>query len=397
MLATRPKFEDQVPAIKAYFSVKEEFSRLHSDAVRRNGRTVVCPYCEDKSGSAVIDDNGYRCFQCHVSYNSIIDFRMYEFKESMPEAIESLKKIMGGGVVNITPAIHTVPKPKPIKKAQEVTFTQSDIFPYCRRVDLAMSYFRTRGISELTVYRTKLGYSEPMTTKPYEYADGTVEWLKAPRYTIPYLQGNTILSINMRLDEEWSLDYINNPDNAALVQKIRADYAAQNNLSLINVDDKKLIKAMFGPKYWRKGGYHVYNQCRAINGLTSLVIVEGEFDAIAVEEVGIPCIAAKHFSAGLQEVAKNARHVIVIADNDADRLDKTTGLMVNDARNNAMKIVNKVNGICPGLAHMVIPPAGYKDANAMHKDGILKTWLQNAGASQTVNKSSKRIRKLVII
>jgi hypothetical protein len=46
---------------------------------------------------------------------------------------------------------------------------------------------------------------------------------------------------------------------------------------------------------------------------------------------------------------------------------------------------------------MVIPPAGYKDANAMHKDGILKTWLQNAGASQTVNKSSKRIRKLVII
>lgn len=376
-------FEDRLPEIKAYFNLREEFRKVYPDAIKRDNKTVVCPHCADRGGSALISATGYHCFQCATEY-TIIGFQMLHNNQGKAAAIEALKQIIDGksSAIRVNTHIKTLPKPPKKQEAPPFSMPIRGLFDWCRRVDRVMPYFQSRGIKPITVYRKRLGYTEPMTTKPYEYADGSLEWLKAPRYTIPYIIGDLVVSVNMRLDMTYAESYLSNPENEWLISKIRADFAAQRKILTSEIDDKKLIKAMFGPKYWRKGQPHVYNPYHRA-AQTALVITEGEFDAIAIEEVGMKAIAAKSYSKDIELAAANAKHILVVADNDPNQV--VHGKVVNSGMNHALKIVNRMNSLRPGLAHVLVPPDGYKDANDMHIDRVLESWLHNAGIEKTLH------------
>lgn len=337
--------------VKARYSVLELYQRFYPDlASSRRGRTGKCPFHDDSSPSMLIDEEGFRCMGCG-RYGSVIDFVAYARNIDTREAI---KFLMEGINLSVPAPVKKEPAPRKqtgmkrpwvVEKAQEM-------------LEVSDSYFiDRRGLSIEVARKHRLGaYWQRWTCQ----TSNKTHHLSALRYVIPYYRQGRLVAWNARLDEEKAMSVIRSLPREDL-EDILMEYGYRG--------DSKLIREVFGPKYFKDGPPIMFNADAVYRDgpleVPYCLLVEGEIDCLTLESEGYTAIAAKYTHSTKMHIAlQKVGLVYIIRDPDEG------GERIAVETQNYLK----KNGI---QALILTPPWG-SDVNSGPR-GELKRWLRAAG------------------
>lgn len=242
-----------------------------------------------------------------------------------------------------------------------------------------LPYLASRGISDFSAFRFQLG----TIAEPYFIADaeGTIK-IMCRAHTIPYTlytpTGHIIRSVELRVDpksvsEKWAEFQVAQPKRADRMQN---NICFDRNITPVDFLSD-LVKYLNLPRYLRRGGNnYLFNADRLVkvkNGkferviLEQLIIVEGAYDAIILEQMGYPAVAIpQNHKIDLKEAFSKVRGIYALYDNDEagrDRLQSWAAAIGADK------------------VHPVEITGSYKDATDVYKSdpNVLSRILASAG------------------
>lgn len=130
--------------------------------LKRQGSSYMacCPFHEDKTPSFTVNQDGrYKCFGCHVSGGDIFDF-IQEYEKV--DFVEALKRAAAEAGVQLEPRQQPSEREKDLWSALQSVgeFYQGSI-RYHRNE--AEGFFRSRGITDVSVKRHRLGFAAKKT------------------------------------------------------------------------------------------------------------------------------------------------------------------------------------------------------------------------------------------
>jgi hypothetical protein len=322
---------------------------------------------------------------------SIIDYIQMEeigrISAEPKDILRAYEVLTGEQVVNgkhvkkndkAAPPLHRAPDDEPVANPP----TMSDAMGYHALKNEALPYFLRRHISEMTVDNRLFGAFH----KPWAYQMGNGEWLRhnTTRYTIPWIVGNEVRGINMRLDYEDALVQLHMLDPETIFD-IRMEMAvnatqASKGETFYTPDhftDKDVIEVLFGPKYLKQKGSKgaVFNVNRllqtkedgslvsidnrpALLAMSYCLIFEAELCSSAIEDAGFPAVGV-HYKDGvnLAYAFSKVAMPLIVQDND------------EAGHRKAQKIREAI-----GRGEIIKPLDGYKDGNDMVIDGVIYKW-----------------------
>ena len=396
--------DDRIPKILETYSVIDEFRKDYGSYIRggseRRRAYCRCPFHEDRNPSMIIDESGFRCMsaRCGVG-GDIIDYIMLRDNCTKRDAIELLAR----GLNEARPA-------QPVRRVKHelVTVEMAYIQRFYANIDTAMPFFQTRAVTLESGHRHKLG-SWTNFHWSYELSTGEVVHFESPRYSIPNIRrgydrnGNPIavgLGVNFRRDDAVALKILKTA-NREQMKRVGQDIANRFKVDLKDIKWEDMLDDCFGPKYWRKGSAtRMFNSNVVVTPttdggyeptrLSSVLVVEGEIDAMSLSEAGYNAVAVK-YSHGLDltKPLAGVAHIYIVKDRDKDfiRPDGTVG---NGGRDNALLLYNHLKEMGRDNITIIEAPQGSKDANDVILSGGLKPWLMKYGLLP----SSKERREL---
>lgn len=272
-----------------------------------------CPVCgmNHKKATLSIDGHLFKCFYgtCEAA-GSVIDLIMYVEGKDKTEAIKRCRELYDRDY----DPYRTPPKQAPSNErkqegqktmnetpAQEQVNIKRDFrnyFKRCRKRINDTDYPRRRGLDEETVIRFGMGFDPEWTSPTAEYnrKQKNKELAKAGQEPLPPLQPSPRLIIPL---------------------------SANNYLARDTRPDAELTEAQKKFKKMNEGREKPFFNEQAMNNPLCFFVVEGELDAISIEQAGGSCLAlgstvkAKAFGEKLkQRDALKTGIVIISLDND---------------------------------------------------------------------------------
>lgn len=367
------ELHDRIPEIKRSFSVIAEFISDYPDHAKgvgsgRTRATVRCPFHGDRRPSMMIDQDGFRCNSCGAN-GDIIEYVVCRDNISTREAIESLWERLHG------PA-SSRPKPKHVYPQEKKTYlTMNEVVSFERNIEVARPFFQKRHVFSLSETRHRLG-ADLKAVNVYQALNGEKFYHECPRYVIPNIWGGKVMGINKRRDDEKCKEILLANHHGRMLEIIK-DIAKKWELDDINdVSVSDAIDEIFGHKYKQQRGSmtRMFNAGRVVDfkedgtwrpiDLSYVMIVEGELDAMSLEEEGYPAVAVKYTNGtDLTKAFQGVTQIYIVRDND------------KPGRDNAIKIWEHLNDMNRQNVQIIKPPTGYKDANEVIIADMAPTWL----------------------
>lgn len=386
-------FDNRIPRILDSYSVLGEFRKDYGSFIRSDsGRSRLfcrCPFHDDNRPSLIVDDDGFRCMsaRCGVG-GDIIDYIMVRDHCNKRDAIEMLALGLN----------ETRPEQK-VKRVREplVTVEMAYIQRFYANMETALPFFKGRAVTAKSGHRHKLG-AWPEFYWDYHSDKGETIRFTCPRYSIPNIRsgydklGNPInvgLDVNFRRDDAAAIEILKRRDRAQM-KRIGDEIAVKLKMSPKDVTWADMLDDCFGPKYWRKGSAtRMFNANTVITAtpdgsytparLSSVLLVEGEIDAMSLTEAGYNSVAVKYSnSLDLTKPLSGVAHIYVIKDRDKDHVE-ADGRISNGGRDNAMRLYTHLKETGRENITIIEAPPGFKDANDVITKGDHKSWLIKYG------------------
>jgi DNA primase len=252
---------EDLDAIKSAVDLRELVGR--TIPLKASGDKMVsrCPFHVDKDPSFAVWRDHFHCFGCGTS-GDVFTWVMTQESVTFPQAAESLRKTYG--LVFDRPREAPPPSTEPVREEEAPKRVTSAVtVGYWIGHPRAVRYFRSRGLSDVTIAKFKLGY------------DGR-------RFVIPTFVENRLLHVSLRVDPENEWDR--------------------------------------GPKYLcvKNSKRSVFNS-DAIGRGDKVYIAEGQIDCMLLDQLGYSAITstagAKSFSPEWFPLLAG-KHVVIIYDHD---------------------------------------------------------------------------------
>jgi replicative DNA helicase len=300
-------------ATKGYKEYREKAQAIHNSALfilnqlldkakPRKGRpTFVCPFCgrgsddnSRKQGMEVTDIGGYYCFTCNAQGKDIIElYQAINPNSNFTEAVEKLYGyISGGDVQQVKKPVYQWTPPPPKEKI--------DFYPYFQQVRarIADTVYH-RGITMDTLVRFWVGYDE--------------SWVSP-----------TVIAEQKAKGSLWTPA----PSPRLIVPTSRYTYLARRT------DGREGEKDY--PKMYEGERYPFNIKVVRKYPDTTVFVVEGEIDALSLEDIGVRAIglggsSAKRIFLKLLKVYGHSGKLIFLADSD-EKKDKDFQKVAADVR-----------------------------------------------------------------
>ena len=281
-------------------------------ALKRRGRnlTGLCPFHEEKTPSFSVDDERgfYHCFGCGTGGN-VFKFLMAIEGLSFPEAVRKVAERYGIDVPEQGGA-------KAAPSRDRYYHTNASAARYFRRCLLetpagrpVLDYLSRRGVGDEVAETYLLGASPTS-------GDGLVRWLRKEG-----IDASTARELGLLVERGGALQ---DRFRGRLMFPIRDAQGRVVGFAGRSIGDDA------GPKYLNSAESPVYHKSRVLYGLfearealrsvSTLILVEGYLDAIALRQAGVASVAATCGTALTAEQARMIRRqadeVIVVFDGD---------------------------------------------------------------------------------
>lgn len=247
--------------------------------LQKKGSTYfgLCPFHNEKTGSFSVSPNKqmYYCFGCGAGGN-VFTFLMEYENFTFPEAMEALAERAG---VELPKQEYSESQRREADKRARLLAVQKEAAKYfytllrSSRGARALDYFRKRGLSDETMHKFGLGYSD-------QYSDDLYRYLRAKGYEDELLKESGLVSIDEKRgghDKFW---------NRAM-------------FPIMDVHNKVIGfggRVMGGgePKYLNSPETKIFDKSRNLYGLNfarstkkpQLLLCEGYMDVIALHQAG---------------------------------------------------------------------------------------------------------------
>lgn len=161
---------DIVDVIGSYVNLKH----------KGNSYTACCPFHHEKTPSFHVsrEKQMYHCFGCGVGGN-VFTFLMEHENYTFPEAVETLAERAGVALPERSMSKEEQKKADERTKIKEMNKMAAGYFHYLLKTEhgkTALEYLQNRGLSEETITKFGLGYSD-------KYSDDLYKYLKSKGYT----------------------------------------------------------------------------------------------------------------------------------------------------------------------------------------------------------------------
>lgn len=245
-----------------------------------NYRLQRCLWHADEDPSLLIFRDGYHCQSCGVR-GDVVDWTQFSEGLSFGQALDLLRQREPSIVL---PPRKRDRKPLPTDLADKY---------HTSLTEHAVAYYHSRGLNDESILKHRLGYGIPPGQT-------------LPRFSVPVYSSGTLVNIKFRRDDSC-------PSCASFSQVSRDDQLCCKNCGRLWTPD--------GPKYLGVQGHSaptIFND----TALTApdVLIVEGEFDAIAVSQWGYAAITstggAHSFRAEWAALFHPMQRLFAIYDND---------------------------------------------------------------------------------
>lgn len=317
-----------------------------------------CPFHNDQRNPSLLAyprANQCQCMAgCQIATNGRekagpIDLVMRATGKSLKDAVEL---ILNKQAAPVSPTKHTA-----VRKYAKVEW----MLYYHRQLKNALPYLESRGITEETARRFRLGYSVTQPSGELTWPDGsTTPYPLRPSITIPYWTGTEVETIVGRLDT-LRAHY--------LWARLPEPFKSKMHL-LKGMTVQEQIEWLFGGRYRaypRSTSDSFYlkplflDKDGAPKKLKEAFIVEGQIDALSlVQELNVTAGATKT-SKEMKYLLSNTETVYWVADRDKNGQGE--------------KIAQQAKAISEHPNFQIIYPLdGFKDVNEMLVAGKIKEW-----------------------
>lgn len=351
----------------------------------KNPMWFKSPFRIDRRPSlAVYTDHAYDYADTSQGRIDHIDYIQKRFTMTFREAVEYLKGLTG--LSNSSTIEHQKPTDRQHEQPRKISQEQIDF--YRKSLNIVMPYLESRAIPYSVAAENSIGgevYKRQRLLQDHRLLE-----FECRRVAIPYIVGNTILSLEFRIDDLSVDEYLTaNPDAIDLV---RVDLSEIQQVSPEEISREECLTVMFGPRYYRPKNIHPH--VFGLNAITTPkdngkftlrklpwgIISEGAMDAASVHAVGFR--AALGYKATSYIDIRNLMHRVrlkyVVMHNDPDK-QRPDGTWFNPGRDHAYRLVEQLTGgMSDATVQIIRVPAGFKDLNDMAKAGQLKDFLASA-------------------
>lgn len=393
------EFQERIPEIKSRYNLVDEMRRDYPDIFvrdhNRGGKHYVkCPYHGDHHASAIVDEEFFWCMVCREPVD-IIEYVMRRDNVSKYDAIQKLADgiDMGDNRVPVKrdPAEEKRRAAESAEALRKLTWLAE---VYTKNLPMAMPYFSTRALSEQTARHFHLGGKPDFTWK--SEVPGHDVTLTAPRYAIPNLRSNTAVAVKLRRDDAKAIEIFETTDILSNSERIDIRYAIADLYGIEPHREKvypHLLDLMFGPKYWQHSGSsnRIFNLDRVasiVDGslqnkrLSYVVVVEGEVDAMSMEQAGYPAVAVFNTTPDIHLAFRGVEQVFYLADNDTTKIHN--GRITNAGRQKGEALMTELQRSLPNIVRASFAREGFSDANDMIVRGVIHDYMKAKGFRPTL-------------
>ncbi len=302
--------------IKDRVSIKdlvEDYVRLQKDGQYYKG---LCPFHKEKTPSFKIhEERGFfKCFGCG-EYGDVFSFLMKVEGMSFPEALERLASRAGVELPKRELSEEEKKAEADKRTLFEVNLAAADFFHRnlleSREAEAARQYLRKRKIGDETIARFKLGYSLPGWSANLDYLarkGATIDSMRSAGLVIIGDSGKPYDRFRGRI----------------MFPIMDAQAGVRSFGGRLVTDEKDQPKYLNGPEteIYKKGSgfFGVYQSKAGIRKKNRVIVVEGYFDQIALDQAGVGCAAATLGTAMTEEHARAlrrlTRNVFMVFDSD---------------------------------------------------------------------------------
>lgn len=334
-------YEEAQRIIKSHdiFDVMMQLHPDRLDTASGRWRRFLCPkHSDGNNGSLLVTPANKICCMAGCQFNGMSSA---DAADLLIDQIPSVRNIYDAArwLSGTTLVQYTADELKKKQQRQSKVKwhpTINDVNKYHMDYRDALPYYTSRGLTEETVIRWKLGMkkSHCMTdSRTFKSKDQALKIERQPvhRYTIPYVMGDVVRMIRLRRDdddarERWALMKGTTVYNNVMQLADQREKKADQNGKVYN-RESDIIDILFGDKYITFGSQR--NRIYGANHIALLVdgtiqyrkhsVVawhEGEFDAMLFEqETGIPSISDNAGSVHLPALLQNVDVLMMVIDN----------------------------------------------------------------------------------
>lgn len=327
-----------------------------------------------------------------IEGGDIFQYIMMRENVSFVEAVKILEDKAPLSKLVRTPPVKKVevPQEKYLSRLQSLIKNQPFAMKYLEErginPDLAMIHWITvddkyysKSYGEDEVYRLEIKDDKGNVARVEE------RWVNCPRLTLPTFFFDKIAWVqSRRIDKYFEQHY---QENTLWYLEILEDMAEKNPDK--DLDMRRDVWDRLSKRYkmWPKPNLIPFNIHRVVTKKdgkffypewATLLITEGELDALSFESAGYPAIGVRSVKDLPNVVSKknNIKMLYIVAENDPIRFDPRTGLYVTSGDDWAERV--KQASQHPNVT-IIHPPEGCKDANDALKKGKMGSWLGKLG------------------
>ena len=319
-----PRYSDRtIEEIKARLNIVDVVSSYIPQVFNRNGSFwIKCPFHgggNERTPSCKLNTerSSYYCFGCHA-HGSMFNFVMEMEHVTFPQSIEILAERAGVKLEQGSEAdqIRKDQRDVLFELNERIRKTFNYILLNDEKAANAREYIKKRGISDETVEKFCLGYAPADTSWLYEF-------LKAKSYSDDFLKESGFFSKNKFPYPLFAnrLMFPVRSWNGKVVAFGARDLSFRENAPKYINTPETLV-------YSKKHNlYGFYEALDAIKKEKDVLVCEGNFDAISLQQAGIGCAVAPFGTAFTSEqadlIGRYAKHVRLLFDSDSAGNDAT--------------------------------------------------------------------------
>ncbi len=295
----------------------------------------LCPFHGEKTASFSVNANKqmFYCFGCHKGGN-VITFLMEYENLTFPEAVKELADRSGITLPEIQETEEDKKNRNFVQRLFEVNKLAAEYFfksGKTERGQLAINYFKKRGLTDDTIRHWGLGYSMP-------YSDDLYKYLKSKGYNDEFLKDTGLVSINEKgaMDKFWNRAMFPIMDERDRVIAFGGRVMGDGEPKYLNSPETKVFDKgnnLYGLNYARHSGKNYFLLC------------EGYMDVISLHQAGFTNAVASLGTAltdrNALKLSKYVKEVYLTYDSDgAGTKAALRAIPMLEARGITVKVVN---------------------------------------------------------
>jgi len=321
-------------------------------------RKYRCPRHEDNSPSLNVSNGQWYCFSCEKGGRDAASLVAFALDVPYREALQMVAEGKFGPATR--PVLPPPERPK-------LTRTIKDVAAAHAQLDIAAPYLEERCIS-IEVARLKQLGVEFWTRKRIG------KTFKIPRLVIPYFRKGELVGAKLRRVENLCMEILAGIGRGGYERLM--DELTANGFEYSSITPDDVMDYLCGPRFESWPGstsmpYHTELIFPKHDGKprkwTSVLITEGELDALALLSAGDPAMAGKDKQGRTKwdRLLASVARPVIVADNDPAGIRYARNIQ-----------------LAAGRGVVVFPPNGAKDANQAAQMGLLDHWMSELGISK---------------